>query len=133
MNATLQCLKSVPELREAVKQYQPSRSGLAASMADGTDMVTNALKTTYQSLDRTSEPIMPLTLLATIHHEFPRFAEKDDHGHLMQQDANEFWVQMMQVLQRNLPGKKPPQDMPTTTAQNKSLVEQYFGIMAQSM
>ena len=135
MNATLQCLKSVPELRDAVKQYQPTHLGHSASMIDGTQMVTNALKLTYQSLDRTSEPVMPLSFLTTIHQEFPRFAEKDDHGHLMQQDANEFWVQLMQILQMNLRGRKPNETSATTTTNfnEKSFVDQYFGITAQSM
>jgi ubiquitin carboxyl-terminal hydrolase 14 len=135
MNATLQCLKGVPELRDAVKQFLPAnlgQSGHGASMMDGTQMVTNALKTTYQQLDVTSESIMPLTFLATMHREFPRFAEKDDHGHLMQQDANEFWVQLMQILQMNIPGKKLNNE--TNTSNNdKSFVDQYFGINAQSI
>ena len=92
MNATLQCLKSVPELRDSVTQYLPTNFGQGAMMMDGGRMVISALKTTYQQLDRTSEAFVPLTFLAMIHHEYPRFAEKDDHGHLMQQDANEFWV-----------------------------------------
>lgn len=133
MNATLQCLKSVPELRDAVKTYQPTHSGHSASMIDGTQMVTAALKTTYQSLDRTSEPVMPFAFLTTIHQEFPRFAEKDDHGHLMQQDANEFWVQLMQILQMNLPGKKLSELSASSNFQDKSFIDQYFGITAQSI
>jgi len=137
MNATLQCLKSVPELRDAVKQFLPanhSHSGQGAMMIDGTQMVTNALKTTYQQLDVTSEAFMPLTFLATIHREFPRFAEKDDHGHLMQQDAKEFWVQLMQVLQMNIQGKRSSNDETTASSNNnKSFIDQYFGIIAQSM
>jgi ubiquitin carboxyl-terminal hydrolase 14 len=135
MNATLQCLKGVPELRDAVKQFLPAHlghSGQGAIMIDGTQMVTNALKTTYQQLDVTSEAFMPLTFLATIHREFPRFAEKDDHGHLMQQDANEFWVQLMQILQMNIPGKKS-NDETTASSNDKSFIDQYFGINAQSM
>lgn len=135
MNATLQCLKSVPELRDAVKQFIPTNLGFSSPtpmMVDGTQMVTHALKTTYQQLDVTSDAFMPLTFLATIHREFPRFAEKDDHGHLMQQDANEFWVQLMQILQMTVPGTK--QNNETTTNQtNKSFIDQYFGITAQSM
>ncbi|CAF4358516.1 unnamed protein product, partial [Rotaria sordida] len=73
----------------------------------------------------------------TIHREFPRFAEKDDHGHMMQQDANEFWVQLMQILQMNIPGKKLNDETTTTTTASstnneKSLVDQYFGISARS-
>ncbi|CAF0811795.1 unnamed protein product [Rotaria sordida] len=140
MNATLQCLKSVPELRDAVKQYHPTHrafSGQSTMMIDGTQMIANALKITYQQLDTTSEAYMPLTLLATIHREFPRFAEKDDHGHMMQQDANEFWVQLMQILQMNIPGKKLNDETTTTTTASstnneKSLVDQYFGISARS-
>ncbi|CAF1115187.1 unnamed protein product [Rotaria sp. Silwood1] len=137
MNATLQCLKSVPELRDAIKQYHPTHRGQGAMMIDGTQMIANALKTTYQQLDVTSEPYMPLTLLASIHREFPRFAEKDDHGHMMQQDANEFWVQLMQILQMNIPGKKLTDETTTTTASSatndKSLIDQYFGISARSI
>ncbi|CAF1280775.1 unnamed protein product [Adineta steineri] len=136
MNATLQCLKSVPELRDAVKQFLPanlSHSGQSNLMIDGTQMVTNALKTTYQQLDVTSEAFMPLTFLATIHREFPRFAEKDDHGHLMQQDANEFWVQLMQILQMNIPGKKISNETTSMSISDKSLIDQYFGISAQAI
>lgn len=133
MNATLQCLKGVPELRDAVKQFLPAHLGQSAMMVDGTQMVTNALKTTYQQLDATGEAFMPLTLLATIHREFPRFAEKDDHGHLMQQDANEFWVQLMQVLQMNIPGKKINNETTASSQNNKSFIDQYFGITAQAM
>jgi ubiquitin carboxyl-terminal hydrolase 14 len=131
MNATLQCLKGVPELRDAVKQFLPPNLGQGAMMIDGTQMVTNALKTTYQQLDVTSEAFMPLTFLATVHREFPRFAEKDDHGHLMQQDANEFWVQLMQVLQMNIAGKKS-NDETTANSNNKSFIDQFFGITAQT-
>ena len=135
MNATLQCLKGVPELRDAVKQFLPTNlthSGQGAMMIDGTQMVTSALKTTYQQLDVTSEAFMPLTFLATIHREFPRFAEKDDHGHLMQQDANEFWVQLMQVLQMNIPGKKLASETAASSSADKSFIDQYFGISTRS-
>ena len=137
MNATLQCLKSVPELNDAIKQFTPTtigQSGQGAMMVDVTQMITNTLKLTYQQLDKTSEAYMPLTFLASIHREFPRFAEKDDHGYLMQQDANEFWVQLMQILQMNLPGTKLTNDTATSNiSQDKSLIDQYFGISVKSM
>lgn len=133
MNATLQCLKGVPELRDAVKQFVPANLGQNPLMIDGTQMVTNALKTTYQQLDVANEAMMPLTLLTTIHREFPRFAEKDDHGHLMQQDANEFWVQLMQILQMNIPGKKNSAENGAASGGDKSFVDQFFGINSQSM
>ncbi|CAF1617736.1 unnamed protein product [Rotaria magnacalcarata] len=136
MNATLQCLKGVPELRDAVKQFIPAnfaRANQGAVMIDGTQMITNALKSTFQQLDNTGEPCMPLTLLATIHREYPRFSEKDDHGHLMQQDANEFWVQLMQVLQMNLAGTKISNETTASnTFDNKSFIDQYFGLRSQS-
>jgi len=76
---------------------------------------------------------MPLTFLSSIHREYPRFAEKDDHGHLMQQDANEFWVQLMQILQMNVPGKKLNDETTASSIINdKSLIDQYFGINVQS-
>ncbi|CAF3307592.1 unnamed protein product [Rotaria socialis] len=137
MNATLQCLKGVPELRDAVKQFIPANfthANQGAVMVDGTQMITNALKSTFQQLDLTGEPCMPLTLLATIHREYPHFSEKDDHGHLMQQDANEFWVQIMQVLQMNLAGKKISNETTASnTFDNKSFIDQYFGLRSQSI
>ncbi|CAF0845461.1 unnamed protein product [Didymodactylos carnosus] len=124
MNATLQCLKSVPELRDSIKQFH-----MSSQQRDGTQMITNALKTTYQQLESNTDSFMPLTLLASIHREFPRFAEKDDHGHLMQQDANEFWVQMMHILQMNLQGlKEQQQGAAAGASSNKSLIDQFFGI-----
>lgn len=135
MNATLQCLKGVPELCDTLKQYTSAGGSLSAqrAMIDGTQMITNALKSTFQQLDLSSDPHIPLNLLSGIHREFPRFAEKDDHGHLMQQDANEFWVQLVQVLQMNLPGRKSSNGSASAADANTNFVDQFFGIKTQSM
>ncbi len=103
---TIQCLKNILELRDVVKQFLPANFGHSEQnilMIDGTQMVTNALETTYQQLDVTSEAFMPLTFLVTMYRKFLRFAEKDKHERLIQQDAHEFWVQLMQILQMNIP------------------------------
>ena len=59
-------------------------------MIDGTQMITNALETTYQQLDVTSEAFMPLSFLVAVYRKSLRFAKKDKHEHFMQQDAHEF-------------------------------------------
>ncbi|OBS64154.1 hypothetical protein A6R68_07308, partial [Neotoma lepida] len=78
MNATVQCIRSVPELKDALKR----------------DL--------FDSMDKTSSSIPPIILLQFLHMAFPQFAEKGEQGQYLQQDANECWIQMMRVLQQKL-------------------------------
>ncbi|XP_022907303.1 ubiquitin carboxyl-terminal hydrolase 14 [Onthophagus taurus] len=119
MNATVQCLKTVPELREALQSYQ------GAVMAQGgivpAHSITAALRDLYSSMDKGST-IPPIILLQVLHLAFPRFAEKGEHGSFTQQDANECWTEMVRMLQQKLPAKNS-----TSTEGHKSLIDQYFG------
>lgn len=83
MNATIQCLKTVPALTEALKKFA---GGVAAP--DTQVSMTAALRDLYMSMDK-GIALPPLILLQALHKAFPRFAERDNHGHLAQQDANE--------------------------------------------
>lgn len=79
MNATVQCLKSVPELRDSLKSYDGivQLSGLTAPA----QAITGALRDLYSLMERggaTSVP--PLLLLQVLHQVFPRFAEKTSEG-----------------------------------------------------
>ncbi|XP_015668958.1 ubiquitin carboxyl-terminal hydrolase 14 isoform X1 [Protobothrops mucrosquamatus] len=102
MNATVQCIRSVPELKEALKRYAGAlrASGEMASA----QYITAALRDLFDSMDKTSSSIPPIILLQFLHMAFPQFAEKGDQGQYLQQDANECWVQMMRVLQQKLEG-----------------------------
>lgn len=121
MNATVQCLKVVPELREALQTFQ---GGVApANNVTAAQSITAALRDLYASMDK-GNTVPPIVLLQVLHMAFPRFAEKNEHGGFSQQDANECWTEMVRMLQQKLPAKLNG-DNPQENF--KSLIDQYFG------
>lgn len=128
LNATVQCLKSVPELREALNNFS---GGLAASGSitiEPAQGITAALRDLYNSMDKGSA-LPPVVLLQMMHLAFPRFAEKSEHGRFQQQDANECWTELIRMLQQKLPAKDNPAPSEDSEQSYKprSLIEQYFG------
>uniref|UniRef100_A0A9J8B5A6 Ubiquitin carboxyl-terminal hydrolase n=2 Tax=Cyprinus carpio TaxID=7962 RepID=A0A9J8B5A6_CYPCA len=120
MNATVQCLRSVPELKDALRRY----SSVISTMRD-----------LYESMDKTSSSIPPIILLQFLHLAFPQFAEKGDQGQYLQQDANECWLQIMRVLQQKLEPEEPETPMDTDSetgaaaaSKKKNFIDQYFGV-----
>ncbi|XP_030068781.1 ubiquitin carboxyl-terminal hydrolase 14 isoform X2 [Microcaecilia unicolor] len=135
MNATVQCIRSVPELKEALKRYSGAlrASGETASA----QYITAALRDLFESMDKTSSSIPPIILLQFLHMAFPQFAEKGEQGQYLQQDANECWVQMMRVLQQKLEAFEGDSDMEIDTAESaaaassskkKSFIDQFFSV-----
>ncbi|XP_063225265.1 ubiquitin carboxyl-terminal hydrolase 14 [Bacillus rossius redtenbacheri] len=116
MNATMQCLKTVPELRDALRDFDGSVM-LSGSGAPA-QSITAAVRDLFSAMEKGAS-IPPIILLQVLHLAFPRFAEKSEHGGFQQQDANECWTEMVRMLQQKLPPRPP------TTA--KSLVDQFFG------
>lgn len=103
MNATLQCFKVVPELRETLRSYEPRASGMAAMAADTPNAITSALKVLYDTMDL-NQARLPLALfLQTLHAAVPQFAERDEKtGHFKQQDAHECWSTLTSHLAQTL-------------------------------
>ncbi|KAI0214284.1 Ubiquitin carboxyl-terminal hydrolase 14 [Lamellibrachia satsuma] len=101
MNATLQCLKSVPELKDALQRYEGSLAGGVQMMPD--QSITCAIRDLYGMMDKTASSIPPIIMLNVLHLAFPQFAEKNDNGEFSQQDANECWNELVRCLQRQLP------------------------------
>ncbi|NP_001033678.1 ubiquitin carboxyl-terminal hydrolase 14 isoform 2 [Mus musculus] len=134
MNATVQCIRSVPELKDALKRYAGAlrASGEMASA----QYITAALRDLFDSMDKTSSSIPPIILLQFLHMAFPQFAEKGEQGQYLQQDANECWIQMMRVLQQKLEAIEDDSGRETdsssapavTPSKKKSLIDQYFGV-----
>ncbi|XP_046999620.1 ubiquitin carboxyl-terminal hydrolase 14 [Schistocerca americana] len=120
MNATVQCLKTVPELREALRDFKGGVT-LSGEMIPA-QSITAALRDLYESMEK-GATIPPILLLEVLHMAFPRFAEKSEHGGFTQQDANECWTEMVRMLQQKL----PPKTAEGQTSTFKSLVDQYFG------
>jgi ubiquitin carboxyl-terminal hydrolase 14 len=102
MNATVQCLKTVPEFKEALMKFTPNVSlNGAGSEAQS---ITAALRDLYKTMD-TGKNTAPFILLQVLHMAFPRFAEKSEHGGWQQQDANECWVELLGMLKQKLPSE----------------------------
>uniref|UniRef100_A0A4W6C6R6 Ubiquitin carboxyl-terminal hydrolase n=1 Tax=Lates calcarifer TaxID=8187 RepID=A0A4W6C6R6_LATCA len=133
MNATVQCLRSVPELKTALRRYTGALRSSGANAPS--QYITAALRDLYETMDKTSSSLPPIILLQFLHMAFPQFAEKGDQGQYLQQDANECWLQMMRVLQQKLEPLEPETPMETesesgaaSASAKKNFIDQYFGV-----
>lgn len=105
MNATIQCLKVVPELRDALKTYSEEFSINSLASAQS---ITAALRTVFTQMENgNSTTVTPVLLLQTLHVAFPQFAQAGENGVYRQQDANECWSELLKMLQQKL---KPTKD-----------------------
>ncbi|XP_002732911.1 ubiquitin carboxyl-terminal hydrolase 14-like [Saccoglossus kowalevskii] len=129
MNATVQCLKSVPELRNALQKFKGGMTEGGAMLP--AQSITAALRELYTAMNTSSSTIPPIVLLQVLHMAFPQFAEKSEHGSYQQQDANECWTQIVRLLQQKLPGEGMAES--NEAAPDKSFIDQYFGIEMQSV
>lgn len=98
MNAVVQCLKVVPELRDALKSYKEdiSISSLASAQS-----ITAAMRSVFDQMDGVNT-VTPVILLQTLHMAFPQFAQAGENGAYRQQDANECWSELLKMLQQKL-------------------------------
>ncbi|GFV97051.1 ubiquitin carboxyl-terminal hydrolase 14 [Trichonephila clavipes] len=127
MNATIQCLKTVPELREALKKFSGNiTSGNSIVPAQS---ITAGLRDLYAAMDVCGADYQPIILLQVLHMAFPRFAEKNDHGTFMQQDANECWTEIMRMLQQKLSAVSNAEgsDEAAAASQHTNFIDQFFG------
>ncbi|XP_061384100.1 ubiquitin carboxyl-terminal hydrolase 14 [Danaus plexippus] len=116
MNATVQCLKTVPELKNALLNYDPTSGG---GTAGG---LTSALSETMRSLEGGGAGACAAAaarLLHALHAAAPRLAERGAGGQLAQQDASECWTEIIRALSMRLQS--------TPESHSKPLIEQYFG------
>jgi len=124
MNATVQCLKTVPEFKEALKQYIANDGGISTAgvgMGDAATQITEAMSYLYKSMEK-GQNFPPLMLLQVLHNAFPRFAERGEQGGYKQQDANECWVELLGMIKQKLMSKLS-NDSPVF-----SVVDKYFGL-----
>ena len=135
-NATLQTLRIIPELQQELQQYTQAPSVASASslfsaeqlaqhglggLGGGSDL-TSALRDLYKQMGETQTGFPPIMFLTTLRQKFPQFAEKAKNGHgFAQQDAEEVWSQLVQVLHESLKLSNGEQDS------FKSWVDKYMG------
>ncbi|XP_017885851.1 ubiquitin carboxyl-terminal hydrolase 14 [Ceratina calcarata] len=129
LNATVQCLRTVPELKEALMNFSDGLAATGSSSIVPAQSITAALRDLYTSMGSyKGSSLPPVVLLQMMHLAFPRFAEKSDHGGFQQQDANECWSELIRMLQQQLPAKENPAlESGEQTYKPRSLIEQYFG------
>lgn len=99
MNSTIQALRSVPEL-------QTSLAKLATSAPPSYDMSTTvpqALGQLYSTMDNSAgDPCNPHAFWVKMKQAFPQFDETDENGRHKQQDADEFYTNLMQTMHAEL-------------------------------
>ncbi|RLN93795.1 hypothetical protein BBJ28_00025601, partial [Nothophytophthora sp. Chile5] len=97
MNATLQCLRPVKELRESLKA-QPG--GMSGDLANN---FTTALRDMYMQLDNSVDSITPALFVSVLRRAYPQFAQQSPRGGgFMQQDSEEFLSTLFSTLQQSL-------------------------------
>lgn len=96
MNATLQCLRAIPELCTELSRHPGGLGGM-----DEAGNMTAALRDLFEQLGKTTEGFPPMVFLQMLRTAFPQFAQMNN-GVYSQQDAHECWGQIISILQSKL-------------------------------
>lgn len=122
MNSTVQCLKAVPELCTALKDFQQTLGSGAGHAPDPQKATVHLLTQLYTQMDRHQPDLMLALFLQQLHALVPHFADRDEQsGVYKQQDAHECWQAIVTALNLHLPG-----------GGGRSFMEQYFGVQLRS-
>ena len=125
LNATVQCLGRVKELRESLKEYAQNRPQDAYSL-DLNKKLANAWGNTYKALDTAIEPVTPMKLVQVVREINPAFADVD-HGVCKQQDADECLSLLLNNIRNVLKTKGTSDEV-----YSEVLVNELFGIDMQT-
>lgn len=117
LNAVVQCLRSVPELRDILKEFRQDGS------FEAPQSITWAMKGAFDQMEKAAA-VTPVLLLQTLHSVFPQFAQTGEKGTYRQQDANECWVELLKMLQQKL---QPIRKGIEGEKSYESFIEQFFG------
>lgn len=111
MNATLQVLKTMPEMQQQLLAYKDNNTGqslqsLAQFGLGGIGSSTNivgGLRDLYKQMADTQESFPPLMFLNALRTAYPQFAQKSRTGQgYAQQDAEEAWSQILHQIRNNI-------------------------------
>lgn len=132
MNATVQCLKNVPELQDGLNSFE-GKLNVGSVLTNPSEAITASLRDLYKMMDKATTGFPPFIFLQVLHSAFPHFAEKGEGGVFQQQDANECWTQIVRMLQQKLPSRKSNTEATSAGAVSSgSLIDQCFGINYKS-
>jgi len=119
MNSTLQALRVIPELRSSLEA-----SPLDHNSADVGERMVVALRDLFKQMDASEEQVTPTMFVQMMRLAFPQFAQFTQRGGYEQQDVDEFYNELMQVLSHRL-----TQPGPSATFGSKgNVVNAYFSI-----
>ncbi|KAL4401718.1 deubiquitinating enzyme [Malassezia pachydermatis] len=104
LNSTLQVLRTIPPLQEALSAYT-GRVGAS----DGDATLVASMRDLFSDMSKTTEAVPPLIFLTVLRKLAPQFAETAEGGGFAQQDAEEVWVRIMQALSQ-LPAAGQPRE-----------------------
>ncbi|KAI1392186.1 cysteine proteinase [Hypoxylon trugodes] len=120
LNSTLQALRAIPELQNALGTYEPQAGGAAAALMPPLDL-TKQLRDLYKYMSETQETYVPHAFLTALRTAFPQFAERSRTGPgYAQQDAEEAWSQIVTQLRQKLHVKD------TSNSTESSFVDKYM-------
>ncbi|GAA5945898.1 hypothetical protein JCM3775_003340 [Rhodotorula graminis] len=112
MNSTVQVLRAIPELQDALNSSTDSTSQPNAQL-------TRSLRDLYKSMGRTTEDFPPLSFLSMLRQFAPQFAERSrTTGQYAQQDAQEAWGAILQAAKQSALGG------PSSSSSSGNAVEQ---------
>ena len=122
LNSTLQCLGRVPELRDAIERFSP-QGNLSGNLMNNSMNIAllKELGKVYQALRSKGDTVVPETLVTTLRTINPMFAEADK-GHYKQQDAEECWSLLMNMIHDLLPNPNKKESF------SSYLIDELFGI-----
>lgn len=96
LNATLQCLKAMPELSDLLKSCTLGYDN------DNQKNLLLSLRDTFKMVDKCAGEVTPLMLLGYLRSVNPQFAQQSNQGFYMQQDAEECWSFLMETLRSSM-------------------------------
>lgn len=103
LNSTLQTLRLIPELQDALSNYNPDPASGSLLLGGSSNDLAGHLAMLYKKMGETQDSFPPLNFLNALRIVYPQFAEKSKTGHgYAQQDAEEAWTQIVQQLSQKL-------------------------------
>ncbi|KAI1101432.1 cysteine proteinase [Jackrogersella minutella] len=121
LNSTLQALRAIPELQNALGKYEPPSNAISTGGLPPPLDLTRQLRDLYKYMSETQEAYVPHVFLTALRSAFPQFAERSRTGPgFAQQDAEEAWSQIVTQLRQKLRVKDAPD------AADTSFIDKYM-------
>ncbi|KAI0130594.1 ubiquitin carboxyl-terminal hydrolase 14 [Xylariales sp. AK1849] len=102
LNSTLQTLRAIPELQNALTKYEPPPANAITGTIPQLDL-TRQLRDLYKYMSETQDAYVPHAFLSALRNAYPQFAERSRSGPgFAQQDAEEAWTQIVSQVRQKL-------------------------------